>query len=589
MFGKLFVKKLTFLKDNRGIAPLFILVVIAAAALAVPITTKVVQQSQNPSQNAQEAGSYPANYYKCKDNKIVTNVGNVVNPSLCSDSQICENKDSNIQCTPLADWCKTNLNDEKCFNLNPDAWCKNKGVRNCYLLGKDKCAVYRGYTNEDAECRQSSTLNSFCPPSNLAMLPKSGYCYDGQLCYAKNKDFDGTKYFCADPHMLGKGEVCQKNEECQGNLFCDPVQGNTCQECKEGYPCNAAPTSAPTPTPTTSAPNPLPTNTPFACSGTLGDLTYKCANNCVDPWYESEHNGRAEGTTCGSSALCCVRQSINDEGKPAEPTPTTRPGVTPGAPVAPKPTLIPGTPCTNTGEMCGKGDRSNVPNTCTYGNSATKDTWCQNTDKQSYCYSCSAGTTPVPTGGPAPVACDTSKPGDPINNCGNSSYGYLGTCSGTWSYGAGNAAKDNWCRINAGGTRAYCYTCTSNPVSTPPPVPAVGAGTPTPTPNLAFACPATNPDGSLNACRASCAAGETDQGSSAGQACKNAYGPSIGACCKAASGGALGPACSKANKQCNLSNNKNGQTDPSNFECSGCGSFCINTGVIPGSGQCVSM
>lgn len=577
MFSKAF-KKLNFLKDTRGITPLFILVIVAAAALAIPITTLNVQKPNTGPQvagtatNAIGACIVPnplCAFGFCLGPECLIGIGDLTGSAKDIAGKIgevakkapdrLEDALSNVPADKLGD---------VLLNVDSDTFKKiiDTGIDLSPLPLPDLAKLL---VNKGADLT----------PGILSRIP-----LDKLKGAIDLMPTDKCTYVKGIQYLLIPATF-----DILINQFC-------------GSSNNPHPGESPTPTSTPTTPEvtpsaPTPTSALYDCSSAPGDyLQYRC-DAASEPacegeagWQVSMHN---PNTSCsGSTPICCYSIKLGTPEPTSTPTPTTRPGTTPGVPgvpVAPRPTPIPGTPCTSTGEMCGKGDRSNVPNTCNYANTAAKDTWCQNTDRQSYCYSCSAGTIPVPTGAPAPVVCDSSKPGDPINNCGNSNYGYLGACGGSWSYGAGNAAKDNWCRINAGGTRAYCYTCTPNPVSTPPPVSTVGPGIPTPTPNLAYACLATNPDGTSNTCRASCAAGETDQGSSAGQACKNAYGPSIGVCCKALSGGSLGPACSKPNKQCNLSNNKNGQTDPSNFECSGCGSFCIDTGVIAGSGQCVSM
>lgn len=61
--------------------------------------------------------------------------------------------------------------------------------------------------------------------------------------------------------------------------------------------------------------------------------------------------------------------------------------------------------------------------------------------------------TPTPGTGSGGTAC----PGG-VEACGNSAYGELGSCSGSWAY-AGITSYDTWCSQQTAGTNPYCYTC----------------------------------------------------------------------------------------------------------------------------------
>ncbi|MBI4438528.1 hypothetical protein HY640_01190 [Candidatus Woesearchaeota archaeon] len=63
---------------------------------------------------------------------------------------------------------------------------------------------------------------------------------------------------------------------------------------------------------------------------------------------------------------------------------------------------------------------------------------------------------PVPTPTPTPTP-SVMCPGG-VGACGGSSRESLSSCSGQWLY-PGNTQYNEWCRVTAGESRSYCYTC----------------------------------------------------------------------------------------------------------------------------------
>lgn len=102
------------------------------------------------------------------------------------------------------------------------------------------------------------------------------------------------------------------------------------------------------------------------------------------------------------------------------------------------------------------------------------------------------------TSSPTPTPTSTSMCPGGITNCANSTPTNYTSCTGTPNY-LGVLSYDNWCYNNAGGTNAYCYSCSSvtpTPTKTATPTPTpTRAATPTPTSTIITAsCPggATN-------------------------------------------------------------------------------------------------
>ncbi len=584
MFSKVF-KKLDFLKDNRGIAPLFILVLVAAAALAIPLTT----HTQKPNTGPQVAGTTTNAVGACfipnplcafgyclgpeclvgigdltgsvKD--IAGKIGEVAKkaPDRLGDAlsnvpidklgDVLQNVDSDtfkkimdtgidLSPLPLPDLAKLLLN--KGADLTPGILSripldKLKGAID--LMPTDKCTYVKGIQYLLIPSTFDILINQFCGSSN-------------------------------NPH---------------------PGESPT-----------VTPTSNPT-APETTPTAPAPTSALYDCSSAPGDyLQYRCDAASEPPcegeagWQVSMHSP----TSCsGSTPICCYSTKLGTAEPTSTPAPTTRPGTptkappysggTPQPPQPPGPKATPtpaGKPCAGS-DICGNAYGTNVPNYCTYKNNAENDTWCHNATNVAgvWCYSCSGGN---PTILPTPsvtLDCPGSSASNNWATCGNAQFGGLGDCyngNGSWSY-KNEYSRDVWCKANAGSVKTYCYECHPNPNN--PNIPPPGAPTPiTPVPTFA-ACPTVNSDGSQNQCTTnSCTKAKPDGDS----ACQALYGNPSLKCCTVSNN--LSPTCSTSNKQCLLSN-----SNPSNHasvDCTGCGGYCLNTGApgLPsGYGQCMSL
>lgn len=587
VFLKLFVKKLSFLKGNRGIAPLFIIVLIAAAALAIPLTTKLIQQPQilrqqaaepttlcpgdvDPKYSASEyflqCGSEKNNYYLHRHkNSIGTDFGldtRVSGPYACDTGTTCSpaTKDRCVVCKSTEDYCGS-----------------IQFATTCNTETSGKCFWYRGGRTDQDRCVSSTNKGEKCGPLQDQDPKFFSYCYSDQVCHnlVEKPNKSGIKYngFCGS-NDLQDNEPCEHDSECQsGTCRLDNTQGiRICA-------------SNTTPTPTPNAPAPNNTDT---CSAELSTGKYECLPSCGSKTRYKSGNG---DDLCPNNGQCCFTEKTPvSEGPTNVPAPTSSVAPTkappygggnqpPQPPGGPKATPTPaGQPCKGS-DICGNAYGTNVPNYCTYKNNAENDTWCHNATNVAgvWCYSCSGGT---PTILPTPsvtLDCPGSSASNNWATCGNAQFGGLGDCyngNGSWSY-KNEYSRDVWCKANAGSVKTYCYECHPN-IN---PIPSPNAPTPiTPVPTFA-ACPDVNSDGSRNQCTTnSCTKAKPD----GDQACRTFYGnPSLN-CCTV--GNNMGSACMDPNKKCDPT--KNNPANGANVACTGCGGFCVGTGS---SGQCVNL